>query len=153
MRRASGAGRRKPSTLYMWIPQVETACIINIHFSGFETVIIFGLTTSVVCVTPFYPINKISKPEDSHLCKREHYSWNSSINEAAKSFSECEVQKRNMTLRSPCTVVLLTAVQGGCWHKPAKYFKTAKVLVPPTYSFSSGGPHQQKKKSFWKKKN
>lgn len=47
-------------------------------------------------------------------------------------------------LRSPCTVVLLTAVQGGCWHKPAKYFKTAKVLVSPPYSFSSGGPHQLK---------
>lgn len=50
-----------------------------------------------------------------------------------------------MTLR---TVVLLTAVQGGCWHKPAKYFKTAKVLVPPTYSFSSGGaPSAEKKKA------
>lgn len=72
MRRASGAGWRKPSTLYMWIPQVETACIINIHFSGFETMIIFGPTTSVVCVTFLYPINKNPKQDDSSLYKREH---------------------------------------------------------------------------------
>lgn len=67
MRRASGAVWRKPSTLHMWIPQVETACIINIHFSGLETVIIFGPATSVVCVTLLFAINKNSKQGDSTL--------------------------------------------------------------------------------------
>lgn len=50
MRGACSAVWRTPSTLHMWIPQVETACIINIHYSGYETLIIFGPATSTVCV-------------------------------------------------------------------------------------------------------
>lgn len=46
---------------------------------------------------------------------------------------------------SPCTVAPLTAVQGECWSKPAKYFTAVKVLVSPPYSFSSGGPDSLKK--------
>lgn len=44
--------------------------------------------------------------------------------------------------QSTCTVALLTAVQGGCWRKPGKYFKNVKVLVSSPYLFSTGGPQQ-----------
>lgn len=44
-----------------------------------------------------------------------------------------------MVYRSPCTVEFLTAFQGGCWPKPAKYFKNVQVLVSSLNNFSNGG--------------
>lgn len=118
-------------------------CIINIHFSGYETLWLCLVQQHLQHVRwqmgkPISSTNRRKKTPHNFFYLKS--SNKNSPNKAVKPILSCKMWRRNMLLGSPCTVALLSAVQGGYWRKPAKYFKTAKVLVSSPYSFSSRWP-------------